>query len=585
MKKRFLLLAIWIGLWMPVQAAADISVSITLERETATLSDAVRVVVGISGARRCDAPPVIEGLKPFRVAQGGSSSRVEIVNGRMTSGIDYTYYLSATRPGKFEIGPARVQIDGRTFQSNTVGLTIVKQDAHTSPARGPIFLSASVSANSAFVEEQVLYTLKLYLRTRVSNISLELPEQDHLRFQQLGKPKEYQGVLEGTPYQIVEVRYALMGIREGDYQIPPAQMEMTAYSGRQSERGSFDHPFFTDPFFNRRRPVRVSSEPLRLRISALPREGRPSDFSGLVGSFTIISRLLPPKIRAGESATLTVRVSGRGNGHRIPDLKLPVLDHLKVYADEPVFAAGHDQEGLTGAKTMKWAIVPELPGDYEIPPLSISFFDPKERAYRVIKSAVHALAVIPGKGKMLMVNAGKERENGSQRPEKEEIKEIGHDILPIHTSLRGLENRAWARFRWPLLWGILFLPPFLYGSTRLGLRLRKRSVQTVSLQRARKAGKHLIHQCRGYERDNPEYLLLIARNYFNDRFGLSLAALTPEEAVGILTDNGVAPETAEKLRNVLEGIENAVYAADRRGLSGVGKTLPGIIKAIEKEIR
>ena len=586
MKKLVLLLAFSMAMLGPSNAYADVSVSLTLDRQEATPSDSILMVVSVSGARQCDAPPVIEGLDRFRVTQGGSSSRVEIINGRIRSGVDYTYYLTPSQPGTFQVGPARVQVDGEIFESNTAPLTIVKGISSVSPGRGPIFLTAVLSSKKAYVEEQVLYTLRLYLRTRVANISLELPEQDHLTFQQLGKPKEYQGVLDGHTCQIVEVTYAVMGLKDGDYFIQPAQMDMTAYeSGQQSRRGFFDDPFFSDPFFRTGQPVSVSSEPLELKVVPLPAKGKPEGFSGLVGSFTIASELAPAKIRAGESATLTVRVSGRGNVRRIPDLKMPSLDSMKIYADQPVFTAAHDLNGLAGSKIMKWAIVPELPGDYKIPPLSVSFFDPKAGEYRILQSPRHSLAVIPGKGKMIMVEAGEDRHDGAHRPEKQEIREVGHDILPLHTSVRDIGTRSWARNRGLFLWAVLLLPVFVYVSTFLGLRLQKRSLQTLPAQRAKRAARHLIRQCRQYEGNDAERLSLLVRDYFNDRFGLALASLTPEDAAEILASKGVAPETAGRLRDVLQTIENAIYAGKGQGADSFGQEIPGIVREIEREIR
>lgn len=566
-------------------AYAEVSITLTLDRQEATPSDSIRMVVSVTGARQTDARPVIEGVDRFRVTQGGSSSRVEISNGTIRSGVDYTYFLTPLQPGSFQVGPARIQVDGEILESNTAPLTIVKAPSRASPGKNPIFLKAALSSEKAYVEEQLLYTLSLYLRTRVANISLELPEQDHLTFQQLGKPREYQGVLDGHTYRIVEVTYAVMGLKDGDYHIQPAQMDMTAYgSGQRSRRGFFDDPFFSDPFFRTGQPVSVSSEPLELTVIPLPETGKPEGFSGLVGSFTIASELSPAKIRAGESATLTVKVSGRGNVHRIPDLKMPSLDSLKIYADQPVFAAAHDHDGLAGSKIMKWAIVPELPGDYPIPPLTISFFDPKGGEYRILQSPGHSLAVIPGKGKMIMVEAGEERQDGGHGPEKKEIREVGHDILPLHTSVRNLGTQSLPRSNL-FLWTVLFLPVFVYVSTFLGLRLRKRSLQTLPAQRAKRAARNLIRECRQSEGNDAERLNLGIRDYFNDRFGLALASLTPEDAVGILESRGVSPETAGRLRDILQRMENAIYAGRGRGWDSFSREIPGVVREIEREIR
>jgi len=586
MIKRTFFWMIVVAILAPVRGYADVAVSLTLNRTEATLGDAIQMDIRVSGARQCDAPPVVEGLDPFRVASGGSSSRVEIVNGRIRSGVDFVYYLTPSQLGTYEVGPARVQVEGRSFQSGTASLTIVKAPSQSSSAEGPLFLAADLSVKKAYVEEQVLYTLRLHLRTRVSNISLQLPEQDHISFQQLGPPQEVQGTLNGQPCQVIEVTYALMALKEGDYQMAPARMEMMAYdTKRSSRRGSFDDPFFSDPFFRSGRPVTVSSEPLRLNVLPLPEQGKPKGFSGLVGHFTIASELSPAKVRVGESATLTVQVSGRGNAHRIPDLSMPPLDSLKVYADQPVVAPGGDTKGLAGTKIMKWAIVPELPGDYTIPPLAVSFFDPKAGEYRTIQSREHALAVLPGKGKMLMVKAEDMQANGTNRPEKEAIQEIGRDVLPLHTSLKDLERGP--RFlNGDLLLGTVLLFPFVgYVSIRAGLTVRKRSIQTLPAQRARRAARRLVRRCREFGDADPEGLMTAIREYINDRLGLSLASLTPEEATAVLTSRGVSHETSGKLRDAMRKLEGSIYAVKGAGDPGTLKNeIPSIVQKIEREI-
>ena len=307
MKRSILRLAFFVPLLLAaLPANAEVSVALTLDRSEAALNDSVRMVVHVSGAREIDTPPVIGGLKTFRVSRGGASTRVEIVNGRVTSGIDYTYFIQPEKTGVFRIGPARVTVGGKTFASATRALKVVASVSPREGGKGPLFLTASLSCSSAFVEEQVLYTLKLYRRVRVSDISLQLPEAEHLSFKQLGKPAEYQSVYEGRTYQVLEVRYALFAGREGAYGLGPARMPMTVHQSRQRPRFGF----FDDPFLTTGRPVTLTSEALELKVLPLPEAGRPVDFSGLVGNFHIESTLQPTEVRQGESATLTARCWG-----------------------------------------------------------------------------------------------------------------------------------------------------------------------------------------------------------------------------------------------------------------------------------
>jgi len=584
-KSLFLFQALLLLVLLPCPALAQISVALNLGREEATTTDTVQMVVIVSGARSADSEPVIEGLDSFSVSRGGSSSRVQIINGRISANIDYTYYIQAREVGTFRIGPAKIKIKGKTYSSNVGTLTV--REASASPdKKAPLFLAASLSTAKAYVEEQVLYTLKLYLRVNVSDISLQLPETKHISIRQLGKPREYQAAHMGHKYRVLEVRHVLIPSRPGRYGIHPAQMRMTVHEPRQRGRrhGLFDDPFFRDPFLGAGRPLTLSSKPLELEVTALPEQGRPADFSGLVGNFKMTSQLAPAKIREGESATLTVRISGRGNVNRVPDLRGPELAHVKVYADEPVLNVQPDSRGLKGEKIMKWAIVPEKQGDYKIPPLSIGFFDPEDHQYHVIHTPSHSLMVLPGKGKALTVEVNKEIQGNEERHPKQEIKEIGHDILPVHSPVRGLETPLWNQVRGPFPWLALLLPFLAYWGTYMGFRLKKKSARSLPAITAKRAARKLLKQCHDSGTDARD-LTLAVRGYLNDRFGLSLASLTPDDVHEILRSNGVSQDTAQRLRIILEELENTIFTGrPEQSCQSIGD-ISKLINQIEKEIR
>jgi hypothetical protein len=583
MKRSILvLLALFQFMLISFPAMADVSVSIRLDREEATIADSISMVVSIAGARKSDSLPVLKGMEDFYVTQGRTSSRFEVINGQVNSGIDYTFFLQPKKTGTFEIGPVEVTVDEKTYRSNMATLTVVKQPESSGVDRGPLFLTAGLSSTKVYVEEQSIYTLKLYHQTRVSNISLELPEIEHLTFRQLGKPIEYRSFYNGLSYDVVEVRYALISSEEGTCGIEPSRMKMTvAQPGRRSSGSFFDDPFFS---FSTGRSVTLASEPLELNVLPLPDKGKPFDFSGLVGSFEINSKLEPNTIKAGESATLTVLVNGRGNVDRIPDLKCPEPDHIKVYADEPVLKIKEDAKGLSGSKTMKWALVPEKEGRYQIPPLSLSFFDTKTHRYRKIETSRLSISVLPGEVKHIQASA--DHSNGQKMggPVKKAVKELGHDILPIHTSIKDLKSKSCIRPGGLVFWSVFIVPFIVYATAFLGLKLRKKSDSSVATLKAKKAAKKFIRKCRQDGLSSSD-LALYFRDYFNERFGLSLGSLTSEEAAEILKSEGADLDTAQKLQAILKRLENAVYTGKGQKACMLREDASQLVRQIEKEIR
>ena len=71
----------------------------------------------------------------------------------------------------------------------------------------------------------------------------------------------------------------------------------------------------------------------------------------------------------------------------------------------------------------------------------------------------------------------------------------------------------------------------------------------------------------------------------NDRLGLSLGSLTPEEAEAILRLRGVNQTVAQKFKGLVQRIEDAVYTGKGHEPCRMEKEVPQLIKQIEKEIR
>ncbi|MBW1794897.1 MAG: protein BatD [Deltaproteobacteria bacterium] len=574
-------------LLLPVSANADISVRLSIDRTEVTLLDSVRLVVSISGTQSTKSKPVIRGLKEFTVSQGGTSSRLEIINGQVNATAEHTFFIQPQKVGAFEIGPAEVKIKGASLKSNTATLKVTKTPQNQSAARGPLFLQVSISSNEAYLEEQVIYTLKLYRAIKVNDLSLDLPEEEYLAFKQLGKPVEYQSRYGDGTYQVLEIRCALMPSKVGTHTIGPAKMTMTVFQPRQrSGRSLFDDPFFDGPFFgfSRGRPMTLSSEPLELEVRALPEENRPPDFSGLVGTFEMESQIEPSQVMVGESATLTVLVRGRGNVNRIPDLKLPELTESKVYADQPVFEMTPDDKGLAGTKTMKWAIVPEKDGPYQIPSLRISFFDTTNHQYDVATTRSHAISVLPSTGQDAEASIQPQKEIGAEGSTKQAIKQLGRDILPVHTSIKDLTRGTWTRPEGPVFWILMLGPIIVYAAAFCGLRFKKKSAQAKTAIRMKKAAKMFTRQCRQRELSSTG-LAEAAKRYLNDRFELYLGAVTPDEAAEILISRGVDRATAHKFQSHMQRLEEDIYAGRGDSPCTIGQDMCDVVKQIEREVR
>jgi hypothetical protein len=107
-----------------------------------------------------------------------------------------------------------------------VTLTVLETPRSENPrdvqGEGPVFIRAEVSRESAYVEEPVIYTVKLYRLVKVSNLSLDIPDRPSLSVRKIGDPLEYRSVINGRQYPVLEVRNEVVASAPGRFTLVPA---------------------------------------------------------------------------------------------------------------------------------------------------------------------------------------------------------------------------------------------------------------------------------------------------------------------------------------------------------------------------
>ena len=542
LKKIFYILCIFF-LAFSANASEDISIDLTLDRSSVVLTDTIVMKVTVTGKRKSSFPE-IEGLSSFNVAKGGTASRFEFVNGSMSSGIEYTFYLTPLKLGKFVVGPAQVRIKNEIYSSNSANLTVSKaKNNQAGTASRPLFLEARISKNNLYLNQNALYTLTLFMREQVSNISLEMPEVEGLVFESLTEPQKYSKIINAKRYEVIELKYILIPKKLGEYSIPAAGMRMTVY--KRNRRDSF----FEDPFFNMGsgKPVYLSSNEIQLNVKNLPVQNIPDNFSGLVGRFDVKAKLDPVEVRANESATLTISVQGQGNVRQIPDLKLADIKGLKIYHDKPQLTINKGESAISGEKIMKWAIVPEKGGKYIIPSMALAFFDPEKGLYRELKTESFSLKSNPvadaASSNLISISGDNHVSNVKAKNNKQEITRIGKDIFPVHTSVDPVKALRQQEFFNRIFILLLLAPPFIFLALLAGRKLFKNNNKNRLNIRSRNAGKNFLKKVRSRDL-SPEEIHAEVLNYLNNRFLLKGGLLTPNEVYDLLINRGASPETA-----------------------------------------
>lgn len=556
----------WLSALLPflfvatAQAAApeEVRLIATVDRDQVALDEYIVLTLSVEGARE---EPEIPDMPAFKVQSRGSSSQISVVNGVVSSKVEYTYILYPQRPGTFTLGPFTITRRGQAVTSNTITVTVTQTSSRQERQTDDIFVTADVDVKQPYVNQQIICTFQFCRSVNVANANLtEQPSFEGFIVEDLGKPTEYQKLINGKHYVITEIKKALFPVRSGVLEIGQFTLQCDVVVQKSRRRGFFQDPFFNDPFFGftETMPKTLRTTPVQVMVRPLPSEGRPADFKNLVGTYTLEAALGKQTVTAGESATLTITLSGNGNLKNITGIDLPLLDNVKVYDDKPVYEQKVSQGRIGGMVTFKKAIVPLVPGDMTIPPVSVSFFDPIEGVYKKATTQPFRLSVAPGTGIEQPVAVNIAPEN---RTVKQDVAVIGRDIMPIHTSPRVLNPRFQRLHTGVIL--VLFLTPILFFLLFTYLQaLRAKAAQDTAAIRARKAYgvfKKSLHTLKQDLRSDGSLFYQHAakafKDFIGDKLGITGAALTSSELRDILRRSGVDEKTAEEAARLLESFD------------------------------
>ena len=102
-----------------VAAVGPAGLHARLDRSEASLQDPITLTVTVEGSAR--ATPTLPDLSAFEVHPSGRATKMQVVNGHMSSSVVYSYTLVARRPGHHRLGPVSVEVEGVGEELLTVG--------------------------------------------------------------------------------------------------------------------------------------------------------------------------------------------------------------------------------------------------------------------------------------------------------------------------------------------------------------------------------------------------------------------------------------------------------------------------------
>ncbi len=554
---------------------AEINFTASVDQTAIGIDDQIQLTVSVQGQDMGRVPnPELPDLVDFdRLGSTSSqSTSISIINGRMSQQqtISFIYFLRPKKIGTLSIGACKLNFKGKIYETQPIAIQVEKGSVQKPtpqqpsqrvspfepptrepvPVKGNLMLVASPDKRTVFQGEQVTVEFTLYTRLQLGNLNLDqLPTFSGFWVEKLYDAQQLnfqERVIEGQRYQACLLkRVALFPMQSGELTIEPMSLNGAVV---RPARGFFD-------FFDETEPVKIKSQSIKINVMPLPETGKPADFAGGVGRFSIKANLKPDSSVNGEPVNFTIRVSGTGNVKLTDKPNLPPIAGLKILDPEVNDKTTTEGSRISGYKEFKYPIIPQRDGRHEIPSIKMSYFDPKDKTYHSMETE-----------KIIFTASGTAKITSSTITETG-LKVMGTDIHHIKPNLCNLGSQSektpfWLILLYPLSLVILVIT-LVYQRHRtklekdIGYARRLRSGRMMK-RRFQEASKYLVQK---NEKDFYSALSRAVFGYVGDRFNIQAMGMTKEQLKDELIKRGLNQELLARLLKIIETCDAARFSS------------------------
>ncbi len=507
-----------------------------------------------------------------------TSTNYTFINGKSSQTVSttYTYVLSAKKAGNFSIAPASITVDGKQIKSNSVSIKVLPPDSKQQSQgnqnrQNNIASAAQIGAEDIFIrpilskttvkeQEMVLLTYKVYYKVELVNIAdIKMPDFDGLLTHniEVTKPQDIENY-NGQNYYTSILRQMLVSPQRNGKITIGAMTGTAIIRLRQTIRDprSFFNSFDTYQDVKKQ----LSTGTTTINVTSLP-EPKPNDFSGAVGSLSMTSSISATDIAVNNSITLKLNITGTGNLKMIKTPKIEFPTDFEQYDPKVDNKFSVNQTGFSGSKSIEYIVIPRHNGTFEIPPVTLTYFDLTSNSYKTLTTERYNINVVKGAADSspTTVYSGKDQE---------QVKQLSSDIQYIKTGNLRIRPKTEVFAGTLTFWLCLIIPLFI--AVLLGIIFNKKAKENanIALVRNKKANKEATKRLKAASQHlrantkEPFYdeMLSAIWLYLSDKLNIPLSTLNKENALDELQKKGVDPNISNEVITLLTDCEFGRYA-------------------------
>ncbi|MCR4560287.1 MAG: BatD family protein [Bacteroidales bacterium] len=505
-------------------------------------------------------------LKNFQVLGRSTSSSMSFVNGDMSVKRSIIYTLIAEKTGTFTIPAVTVSYKGKNYNSNSLTINVSGSDVQQqgggqgsqqnaeadSPApqnaSGNLFVDINCSKKEVFVGEQVIISASVYSRYNISGVEdVKTPGFKGFWVQDIFNPKnisfdrKYIGNKEYL-YTLWQKK-ALFAQKTGTLEIEPYDITFIVSDGWGFSRTKMS----------------AKSKTVKVNVKPLP-AGKPDGFGGAVGNFTVSISSDKTELNLDEPMTVKVTVQGSGNFKLFETPKVDFPSAFEKFEPKSQENISANNNGISGTKTFSYMVIARQNGEFEIPGVNFSFFDPASKSYKTVSTKPLNI-IVKGERDSSMASVSTVM--------KADVENLGSDIKFIKTNFK-LKNSNKKFFNSFEFWLIIILLFALFAAVILWrLQQIKNNADVIGTKnrRAGRTSRKRLKKAAEFLKQNQKdafYVEILSAlwGYLSDKLAIPASDLSRENVSEKFAAKGINEEVSNQVIEVLDTCEFEHYAPE-----------------------
>lgn len=344
------------------------SITVQVQTPTVQVGRPFHLSIVVRDSRNNFLPDLTPLRNDFSIIGTESNVSYSVVNGQVSSSSEWIILLIAKRTGVLQIPSLQVGQE----KSTPVNIVVTQGQPKavypkTAPVGTPqsvpqqqqeVMLLTDVSIDNPYVNQQVIYTVKLYNSRRLVDANYQPPQVEDALFIPFGDERHYQTTMNGRVYAVEEQQFALFPQKSGDLTIKAPFFSALVYDVMPSR-------------------VSVQGKTISLKVKPIPALNQGKNWLP-AKQITLAESYDKNTSSLSEGSTLVRTVTLEAVA--VPAQLLPALDfgnsdQFSIYPEKPTESNSFRQQDLIGRKSIQVTYLLNKAGKITIPALNVNWFN------------------------------------------------------------------------------------------------------------------------------------------------------------------------------------------------------------------